>query len=300
MGITTIATFIANVLGTNVPDDGNVAALVTQFELALQTYIGRRRLTANTDYYVAIGGDNGNPGTQLLPWATLQHAWDFIQNSLDPGPWTITVHVGPGTYQPFQASGSVAGAPPSAIVFTGDITTPSNCKITATNTSAVIAGSGGQLTVQGFEVAATGTGTAQGFGVLATSGGQLLINFMRFGVCAVSGIGSESGVVGFAVPGGASSIVANSVSFINSGGSGGVIDLKGATITLVGTPSFTNFAPCFNQGSMNLGSVTWVGAAGAGIQYTATGNAVISTNGAPTNWPTGLSAGTTTTGGQIV
>ncbi len=53
----------------------------------------RLLLTANTNYYVnnTTGSDN-NAGTAALPFATLQHAWDFLAGTLDLSQFDLTIN----------------------------------------------------------------------------------------------------------------------------------------------------------------------------------------------------------------
>ena len=45
----------------------------------------RTRLSTSTNYYVATTGNDSNPGTIGSPWLTLQHALNYIINSIDLG-----------------------------------------------------------------------------------------------------------------------------------------------------------------------------------------------------------------------
>src|SRR5690606_22131466 len=75
-----------------------------------------------TTYHVAIGGNNGNPGTSAQPWATLQHAVDFP--ALAPGD-TILVHAGTYVGARIERSGApgapirLAAAPGEAVLIQG-------------------------------------------------------------------------------------------------------------------------------------------------------------------------------------
>src|SRR5687767_15908480 len=46
--------------------------------VALSALVLAAHLVHGTEYYVAQGGHNANPGTALLPWATLQYAADQV------------------------------------------------------------------------------------------------------------------------------------------------------------------------------------------------------------------------------
>lgn len=64
-------------------------------------------------YYVATNGNDSYPGTQSLPFATIQQA----ANVVTPG---ATVHVGSGTYSSGQILTSVSGTPTARIRFIAD------------------------------------------------------------------------------------------------------------------------------------------------------------------------------------
>lgn len=68
-------------------------------------------------YYISPGGDDHNPGSQALPWATLENGHSHAQ----PGD---TLYLRGGTYRidvgvAFTASGSV-GAPIQLLAFPGE------------------------------------------------------------------------------------------------------------------------------------------------------------------------------------
>jgi hypothetical protein len=81
---------------------------------------------------------------------------------------------------------------------------------------------------------------------------------------------------------------------------GGTVYSLGATITLTGTPNFSNaFAQATDCGVIRLGPTTFVGGA-TGKRYNATTNGVINTNGAGATYLPGNAVGTATTGGLYV
>ncbi len=87
--------------------------------------------------------------------------------------------------------------------------------------------------------------------------------------------------------------------WINVNGGGPGVNVSGATVTLQSTPTFaTAFMIASNQAFIARVSMTWNGGGNAVTRYTISGNAVISAAGS-TDWPSGLTGGTTGTGGQI-
>lgn len=78
---------------------------------------------------------------------------------------------------------------------------------------------------------------------------------------------------------------------------GGVLTLNGSTITLSGSPSYSDSV--FNSlfAASILGPWTFSGSVGGGKQYDVTLNGILSAQGS--SYPTGAAAGTTGTGGQV-
>lgn len=110
---------------------GSAAAL----KAALIAASGMREpLIADRSYYVATtGSDTTGAGSIGSPWATLQHASNVIQETLDIAGFTITIHVADGNYagvawQGYTGSGNVAwlgnNTTPASVVIT-DSTAPS-------------------------------------------------------------------------------------------------------------------------------------------------------------------------------
>ena len=63
-------------------------------------------------YVSAATGEDSNPGTEVSPWKTIQHAADALTN----GPTGVTVHVAPGTYAE-GVSMSVGGTATAPVIF---------------------------------------------------------------------------------------------------------------------------------------------------------------------------------------
>jgi hypothetical protein len=79
----------------------------------------------------------------------------------------------------------------------------------------------------------------------------------------------------------------------------GIIDIRGCTITLTGTPAFTYYAAATRMGTQMVNNNTYTGSA-TGQRYIVNGNAVVDTNGGGANYLPGNSAGATSTGGQYL
>ena len=76
----------------------------------------------------------------------------------------------------------------------------------------------------------------------------------------------------------------------------------GATLTLIGTPSYSVVAAADALGNISFpnGFTTFAGTGATGQRYSATLNAVINTTGGGSTFFPGNSGGTTSTGGQYV
>ncbi len=69
--------------------------------------IGRILIVANTNYYVATTGNDSNDGSIGSPWATLQHAMNYISSVLDIGGFTIFVNIGAGSFVGLEIQSTV-------------------------------------------------------------------------------------------------------------------------------------------------------------------------------------------------
>ncbi|HZZ80045.1 MAG TPA: hypothetical protein VFE62_16145 [Gemmataceae bacterium] len=256
----------------------------------------RVRLGANTSFYVATTGSDSNNGLASgTPWATLQHAANYIQQNVDLGGFTATINVANGTYSsgvtftgPFTGAGTVA--------LLGNTGSPSSCIISTSAADCIKGSNSADLVVGGFKLSAASSGN----GLFATSSAQVSVTgAMEYG--SVSS--SNSQIV--AQSGGVISITA---SYTISGGGefhwqglyqGQVILSPSLTITLTGTPAFTDFAATNNLGLIIAASLTFSGSA-TGPRYNAANNGVINTQGGGSTYLPGNSAGATSSGGQYI
>ena len=161
--------------------------------------------------------------------------------------------------------------------------------ISVTNTHCIQTGMSlsGALTVSGLTLQTAGAGN----GVSIADAGRINLSGVTFGPCASAHIAAQ----------GTGAIVHASSDYTIAGSSlrhwhaefGGLVRAYSRTITLAGTPAFSEFARVATVGTIRCDNNTYVGAA-TGSQYNASLNGVISRGG--TTLP-GSAAGTTSTGG---
>jgi len=255
----------------------------------------REVLTADRTYYVRSDGDDGNDGLTNGAggaFATLQAARDAIL-ALDLNGHTVTIKIGNTATLTVGLEWTV---PPLGgnVILEGDVSTPSNTIISTTGANAVAVRCAMSLAVQSVELRTTTSGNclfAEGAGARIEVGAGV-----RFGVCAgyhcraISNGYVKNDTNDYTISGGASQHYAAAL--------GGVIELQGSTVTLTGTPAFSNaFALATVGAVVSVYSMTFSGSA-TGKRYDATMNGAIQTYGGGANFFPGNSAGSTGTGGQ--
>jgi len=103
-------------------------------------------------YYVTPAGKDGNDGSRLRPWLTIQHAASIVR----PG---ATVHVAPGNY-----SGAIttqtSGTPTARIRFVSD--QQWSATIRASSVDIVWTNFGDYVDIEGFDIAGTTANTCNG------------------------------------------------------------------------------------------------------------------------------------------
>lgn len=261
----------------------------------------RTALTAATTFYVSTTGSDSNPGTQSQPWATLQHAYDFLSTAIDFSGFTASVQLADGTYAGFMLNSSMVGTGFVNFV-TGDISILGN----AGDPSKVTLSSFVQLnksdftqsvTLNNLTINVSGQGTPA---IDIESAGQI----MAFS-CVFSGIDSTQFYVRAFGPSGT---FLYSALTLGGGNCQGFLSINdqcfagtfGGAITITGTPAWgTAFVDAEMGSVIEAGGMTFTGSA-TGVRYKIVGNSVINTNGGGANFFPGNSAGSTSSGGQYI
>ncbi|HHY49478.1 MAG TPA: DUF2793 domain-containing protein [Alphaproteobacteria bacterium] len=260
---------------------------------------GARRdvLTADRTYYVRTDGSDSNNGLSNSAggaWATMQKAMDFIAANLDLAGYAVTVQVGPGTYSAGVLFKAVVGqAGPDNLTFLGDLTTPSNVVVNIASGSAFYTnGVGIQARVRGMKLTSSGSGN----GFRAGTGSFLRFTDIDFGATGGFHIqadtqGTVQAASNYSITGSASRHM-----FVQSQGQ---VQCVSRTITLTGTPAFTQFADLDILSLLQINGCTFTGAA-TGKRYDVASNSAIFTNGAGATYLPGDTAGSTATGGLYI
>jgi hypothetical protein len=251
------------------------------------------------------GNDASGTGISATPtvaFITLQGAIKYLQQSIDPGNFKVTVKAacagggGVALYGNTSVNmpligGNQATNTPSVII-EGDTTTPSNCLAQDLGAigSVFAVEQNANVQIQGFLISST---TPGGYGILSDTGANLWLGNMTYG--AMSGGGNPAHINAHA---GGRAFCLTSYSVTGTSGfhwsieRGGFLECAGITITITGTPNFTGaFAYADNGGQIYSPGVTFSGSA-TGVRYFAQYMGSIHTLSASTTYFPGNSAGT--------
>jgi hypothetical protein len=265
--------------------DSSSTPASTAFVESEITRLTRKRLNANTTWYVSTTGSDSNDGlTSGAAWATIQHAWDTIKASYDLNGFVPTLQIVDGTYtQGLSATTPLWNCGGGGLIITGNATTPSNVVVNGQFS----ASAGATLKTQNFKHANAGA-----IALLSDVGGLITFQNIVFGASSYH-LYANAGTIRVA---GAYSISGNFGvhSYANSNGN---IALTGATVTLTGTPAIaTAFAQATFNATIIAAGMTFVGSA-TGQRYDVSYNAVINTSGGGASYFPGSTAGATSNGG---
>lgn len=261
-------------------------------------------LAANLNIYVATtGSDTANTGLSSgSPFLTIQHAVNVAFESYDTQGYNITVNVANGTYgATVIVNGLLVGN--GAFILNGNTGSPGSVILTSSTDSTLRIGAGAQITVQGFEITNTSSGTGTGGnGISAGGTAYCAVNNCIVGSCTIAQFTSQTGAEltlgsGITIVGGSTSF-----SFLDVR-SNGILAANGVTVTLTVATNTTYsgaFANAQTLGNIQAVGSTFPGSNVIGIRYGASLNAIINTSGGGANYFSGNSAGSTSTGGQYV
>jgi len=253
--------------------------------------VGRTRLYANLNLYVATTGSDSNNGFSAgSPFATLQKAWDYLQSSVDLNGFSVTINVADGTYTAgILGQGSIVGQnTASAVTFQGNATTPANCVVNVTNSNSFATLTGAFFTVNGFTMTATGSASAATGCALRTNQGTIIFQNCRFGACSVAHLSAGGG--GAIFTNGANTIFGGAPNAWFAAVSGN-INVANSSWTLTGTPAFSgSFVAAQTSSTVLAASVSFSGSA-TGQRYNAIQSSTINSFGSGANYFPGSIAG---------
>jgi hypothetical protein len=270
-------------------------------------------LQANQAYYVSNSGSDTYDGVTSAyssgshgPWATLQHAMNFI-SQFNLNGYSITINVANGTY-PRVALGNMAGS--GTVNWVGNPSSPASVVINGAGLSAIMAQRCGTAhSFNGFQLQTSGTVTNEGMNGadIAGTGTALSMLNMTFYNCSGSHIAiTQDGVCGL----GGNITISGSCSGNSLALGCHLYAANGAlyqpnsnnppTLTITNPVSFAG--PFVECSSLSFVQAMWVSITGASyvsaMKYNVNYNANLTTGGGGPNYIPGSVAGTQAAGGQ--
>ena len=231
---------------------------------------GRTLLTGSTTYHVSTtGNDSTGDGSSGNPWATGQHALDYVAANIDIGEQSCVIQLADGTYtSPIVVNKPFVGGIPT---LQGNTGTPANCVISTTSADCIYIESGVAVNLGGFTLQTTTGGNGLHIDKKAA---VIITGAMNFGACAGDHVQNNDGNLLVSAN---YTISGNAQNHWNAG-INGVIYTASLTVTLTGPPAFSSaFANAHEGGRIYCGSMTFSGSA-TGTQYLATFGGSVNTN----------------------
>lgn len=250
-------------------------------------------LTSALNYYVATTGSDSNDGLSAgSPFATIQAAVRAIRNWRQGGN-AITINVANGTYAAGADVGGVQLAAPdiSSLTFIGNVAAPSAVIIDVAGGNCFNAKNGAKFRVEGFTLRTSGSGSC----LNATTGGVITHGSVVFGTCA--GFHKQATDGGMIFNSGDYTINGGAVAHIHVTTNGYILT-GSATVTLTGTPAFSQFfcGVSFAIAQFSAG-VVWAGSA-TGKRFSAHNGGAIRPFTSDRDWLPGDTAGDAYGGGS--
>jgi hypothetical protein len=240
-------------------------------------------IATNTTYYVDVtNGNNANDGLAAgagRAFQTIQQAVNVVTGLFINSGIVVTIQIADGTYNEAVTLRPITGG--GTITIIGNTGTPTNVIVQGGSSNAfTTAGGAVGYTLTGMEIRST---SAAGLAITGSTSVITVGASIVFGTCSTNHIRVIN-----------SSVLSLTSSYTISGGSGnhysldrgGTISVTGGiTITLSGTPGFTNFVSAASNSCLTAKSLTFSGSA-TGIRYTGTTLALIDTaSGSATYFP---------------
>lgn len=259
----------------------------TAYEFVAGPAAPRERLTAARTYYVRADGSDANTGLANTSGAAFRQIQKAINvaATLDLNGFNVTINVAAGTYNGIILARLTGNG---ACIIVGDTSTPANVQIAGGGANAIYGADLFGYDITGVTVTSTGSSG------IYMHGASIITRVIEFGACAsvhvrVDNGGAINQLGAMRITGGATYHVAAEMC--------GIVQGSGLTVTLVGTPAFSQaYALANRNAAILMATYTYVGSA-TGQRYRAIQSGVIDTvtAAAPNTLP-GNSAGTSTGG----
>lgn len=254
----------------------------------------RQFLNSDRTFFVnaSTGNDTTGDGSSGAPWQTRQHARDVVQNQYDTRGHVVEFRCTGNFTGQLNALGPLVGQN-GPLGETWNFTTGS--AVNTTNGSCFFVTGGAQFSIQtisGTQVALTATGGLAGQGhaiFVSDPGSNVIWRNVNFGACTQEQIYCQFG--SFVQTDQLTTISGSAKSFIALNARGSAFFLNSPTITLLGTPAFSNgFTTLIDMCMLEIGLTTFVGGA-TGQRYAASGISLINTAGGGAAYLPGSVAG---------
>lgn len=250
----------------------------------------RPKLTAARTYYVRTDGSDSNNGltnTAGGAFLTIPAAVSAAL-SIDMNGHDVLVQVADGTY----TNGlSLAYNPvgPGQLSFQGNVSTPANCIIQATNENAAHVGNHATLNITGFKLVTITGGNC----LDANQRGIINASALEFGTCADTHVHSfNNSIINI---NGNYKISGNALQHYSVHDNSDIA-IDGSVITVSGSRTFTTFTDAEALSLISFISVTFSTNVATGKRYVGDSLAIIQTSGAGSTFFPGDVSGTSTNG----
>jgi hypothetical protein len=250
------------------------------------TRLTRLRLAAPATFWCSPTGSDGNPGTQALPWASLQHAYNFIRDRIDMNGQQCTVQLMDGTY---AGAGFQYPAVGPWIKFVGNQSDPTRTVIHSANGPGIAVTQGGGVFLDSLTLRADGAPGGNyswiGMGLIMDDAIAATAN-LYYDVCTAAHIVSQHNADGGSQADNVAYTIIGGAPYHLMCASGGTFGYQGSRITILNNPQFSGaFAEAQSNGHSDFRNTVFNGTARGPRYLVATGGYVQTGTNDPNHLP---------------
>lgn len=254
----------------------------------------REVLTDDRTYYVRTDGSDSNTGLTNSSggaFLTIQKAVDVVA-ALDLSIYDVIIQVADGTYTtPIVVSGPWVGL--GTVTIKGNVSTPANVLLHTTSADVLQTANHASIAIESCELRTTTTGN----GLMALTASTIYFSNIRFGAIVLNQIQANDNAAIIAT---GNYFITGNCSIHMTALKGGILDIRGRTVNVAASLTFSYFAAATRIGILMVNNNTYTGSTPTCTRYIVATNSLIDTNGGGASYFPGTVAGSTATGGQYV